>query len=383
MPGAAREAAPRPRRRRRLGRRAAPRPLAGDGPAEPFRSCRIPVGLPAPAGPRRGAGPGQALDGRARRAAAPCRRRPLVRRWPSARAFPSRRVGQELRPRRPGTLGRRRFPQPRRGQRHPQVRCPARASARQRLAPCRDRALRALAGRGSLGRAPRGRSPGLRLVRPAPQRADAAPGGCGPWPSRSGPSSWIRRSRSGRASRRRGGRWSADGGCLNLEVPLSAVCATDAFRRFTALVVGDAARFAAVHNEAVRVYRARHGIRGASHPVPDLATEGDWHEAPFWAWKAGDTRRARVFAHRGQTRPEGKLRSRALATTLFARLLLADLFVHGIGGGEIRRADRRDHPPLLRHRAARLRRAERHGAASPGGLRGRAGGCAPPRRQAA
>ena len=29
-----------------------------------------------------------------------------------------------------------------------------------------------------------------------------------------------------------------------------------------------------------------------------------------------------------------KVRSRALTTTLFARLLLADLFLHGIGGGK-------------------------------------------------
>src|SRR5205823_1112929 len=101
------------------------------------------------------------------------------------------------------------------------------------------------------------------------------------------------------------------------------------------------------------------------HPVPDLAGEGDWLEAPFWAWRGGQKRRERLFMRRcieGFTlragseswptlqrgaRPEDlvsswqslqragfKIRTRALTTTLFARLFLGDLFVHGLGGGK-------------------------------------------------
>ncbi len=41
-----------------------------------------------------------------------------------------------------------------------------------------------------------------------------------------------------------------------------------------------------------------------------------------------------VDAWRGLEASGYKIRSRALTTTLFARLMLADLFVHGIGGGK-------------------------------------------------
>jgi hypothetical protein len=156
-------------------------------------------------------------------------------------------------------------------------------------------------------------------------------------------------------------------GCHNLEVPLSALCRTEPFAWFAAHLLGELPRFGAVYNAAVHDYRARNGIRSANHPVPDLAAEDDWHEAPFWGWRAGQERRGRLFARRRDGRielragaeswpalpaPEPgreaetvaawaalegqgfKARSRALTTTLFARLFLGELFIHGIGGGK-------------------------------------------------
>jgi hypothetical protein len=152
-------------------------------------------------------------------------------------------------------------------------------------------------------------------------------------------------------------------GCHNLEVPLSAVCRTAPFAWFACHLLAELPRFHALHNTIVADYRRRHGIRGRHHPVPDLAAEGDWLEAPLWGWRTGTTRRGRLFARR---RADGieirigdesrfrlsndpqtavrawldlegqgiKVRSRALTTTLYARLFLADLFVHGIGGGK-------------------------------------------------
>jgi hypothetical protein len=106
-------------------------------------------------------------------------------------------------------------------------------------------------------------------------------------------------------------------------------------------------------------YRRRHGIRDRQHPIPDLAVDGDWLEAPFWIWQFGAGRRERLFVRLGPDRlelresatfslpalranPQAawqeltaqglKIRTRALTTTLYARLFLADLFVHGIGG---------------------------------------------------
>ena len=163
----------------------------------------------------------------------------------------------------------------------------------------------------------------------------------------------------------RGGaaRLRARWGCHNLEVPLSKVCDTEPFAWFACHLLANLPHFHALYNDIVAGYRRRHGIRGRNHPVPDLAVEGDWLEAPFWAWRAGATRRGRLFARltnerlelrAGEERwpaaapktqaavsawqdlePHGfKVRSRALTTTLYARLFLADLFIHGIGGGK-------------------------------------------------
>jgi hypothetical protein len=156
-------------------------------------------------------------------------------------------------------------------------------------------------------------------------------------------------------------------GCHNLEVPLSAVCRTEPFAWFACHLLAELPRFHAVYNDAVHDYRARNGIRSRNHPVPDLAAEDGWLEAPFWGWQAGQARRGRLFARllpdrvelRAGDEPwpslpfpgggraaeavdawqalEGrgfKARSRALTTTLYARLFLADLFLHGIGGGK-------------------------------------------------
>jgi hypothetical protein len=149
-------------------------------------------------------------------------------------------------------------------------------------------------------------------------------------------------------------------GCHNLEVPLSAVCRTEPFAWFACHLLEQLPRLHPLYNGVVRDYRRQNGIRSRSHPVPDLARDGDWLEAPFWAWHPGQERRGRLFARRTATaielrvgseawpalplanpvaawreRPvEWKVRTRALTTTLFARLFLGDLFIHGIGGAK-------------------------------------------------
>ncbi len=155
-------------------------------------------------------------------------------------------------------------------------------------------------------------------------------------------------------------------GCHNLEVPISRMCPTTAFGRFACHLLAELRRFHEVYNAAVHLYRRQHGIKSKSHPVPDLAGDGDWLEAPFWAWRPEQKRRGRLMARTVGERielrvggdlwpalpspaadfdgavaawqrmePAGyKLRSRALTTTLFARVFVADLFIHGIGGGK-------------------------------------------------
>lgn len=114
-------------------------------------------------------------------------------------------------------------------------------------------------------------------------------------------------------------------GCDNLELPVSRLAQTRAFRRFAAHILSDLPRFRNAYNAAIRAYREANGVRSANHPAPELA-EG---EAPFWVRSAGG-RRARATPASDVT----ALRPRALTLTLFARVCLGDLFIHGIGGGK-------------------------------------------------
>ena len=99
------------------------------------------------------------------------------------------------------------------------------------------------------------------------------------------------------------------------------------FRLFARHIATDATRFRHAYNSAVQRYRTDYKLHSRSHPVPDLTPD----ELPFWVVD-GDTRRPATTADRADT--ELLLRPRALTLTLFARLCLGDLFVHGIGGGK-------------------------------------------------
>jgi hypothetical protein len=114
-------------------------------------------------------------------------------------------------------------------------------------------------------------------------------------------------------------------GCRNLELPVSRLARTDAFRRFATHILADRERFRAVYNAAVGAYRQAHGIRSDNHPVPDLAPG----ETPFWGGPDPAGRRTRTV-----TRVDDQTRPRALTLTLFCRLCLGDFFLHGIGGGK-------------------------------------------------
>lgn len=150
-------------------------------------------------------------------------------------------------------------------------------------------------------------------------------------------------------------------GIFNLELPVSELCRTEPFLAFVSHCCRHREQLFGAYNRAVAAYRQQYGIRNARHPVPDLERRGDLLELPFWFWRPGDRDRRRVFV--GSTGAEidlyadsqplarlgspqtdvavlaelqqtGRLRTRALTTTLFARLCLGDLFIHGIGGAK-------------------------------------------------
>jgi hypothetical protein len=152
-----------------------------------------------------------------------------------------------------------------------------------------------------------------------------------------------------------------------LELPQSTVCQLPEFAWFVAHVLAQLPRFWAAHNDALAAFRRAHGTRNRAQPVPDLAGQSGWLEAPFWIWSADDPRRRPLFARQsademtitdrqscqiklplsadadgelaveqlmGLSQRGIKIRTRALATTLFARLVLSDMFLHGIGGSK-------------------------------------------------
>jgi hypothetical protein len=156
-------------------------------------------------------------------------------------------------------------------------------------------------------------------------------------------------------------------GLRTLELPLSVVCDGEPFLWFVAHLLLRAGQIRAVHNEALREYRELNRLRSKTHPVPELQQRQSWCETPLWIWDSVDLRRRRLFVrqHQGQLqiwdlgqssvpyavgriddaasvatgladqRQRGvKIRPRALVTTLYARLFLCDLFVHGIGGAK-------------------------------------------------
>jgi hypothetical protein len=144
------------------------------------------------------------------------------------------------------------------------------------------------------------------------------------------------------------------------DVPLAWLGFDAAFGAFAGLLILRHREFHAIYNQALGEYRAVNRIRSQSHPVPELATEGGWLEMPFWVWTHRDPQRRRVFVREVGLRleltdrrdvrlklpddvsdyrdalidSEIELRPRALITTMYARLVLSDLFIHGIGGAK-------------------------------------------------
>jgi len=149
-----------------------------------------------------------------------------------------------------------------------------------------------------------------------------------------------------------------------LHVPTSLLCGHTAWLAFVLAWVRHAAAWGQIYNAQVQAYRRRAGIKNAAHPMPDLKMGSTQIEMPFWIYRVGTPRERLVLqitdgvpallyqqqvlglgdvigAHGweaatalGQLLERAGLviRPRALSLTMFVRLFLADLFIHGIGG---------------------------------------------------
>jgi len=154
-------------------------------------------------------------------------------------------------------------------------------------------------------------------------------------------------------------RYEEPAGSTYLELPVTHLARTSAFRTFVADLALDAPRFCDAHNAELAEYRVVNKTRSAAQPFPDLAIDRDLCELPLWS--LGPERRTPVVARRvagGRVRLEeaggttiadlpsdpaaavesleesgAVLAPKALALTTFVRLFTCDLFIHGVGGG--------------------------------------------------
>ncbi len=124
------------------------------------------------------------------------------------------------------------------------------------------------------------------------------------------------------------------------------------------------ARFVECYNAALADYRKTNRVRSPNRPIPDLVCAGLRCELPVWAYRPGEPRRRLLIERDGDRvhlfadaeriaeigiddlkrwgtaraalgRVNGYLfRPRALTLTLWARVFVGDLFIHGIGGAK-------------------------------------------------
>lgn len=153
-------------------------------------------------------------------------------------------------------------------------------------------------------------------------------------------------------------RYEVDAGTDYPELPVTLMSGSAAFARFIVHLAGNAPAFAAAYNAELYAYRRQSRTRSKAQPFPDLEVGEREIELPFWRIADGVRSPVRVgiAADGGMTfatmhgaflelpsEPEAAvaafmesgevLAPKALALTMFVRMFVADLFIHGVGGG--------------------------------------------------
>lgn len=147
---------------------------------------------------------------------------------------------------------------------------------------------------------------------------------------------------------------------------VSPICCSEPYLLLVHHVLARADSFAADYNFSLDEYRTRNKIRSPGRPMPDLKCTSDGCEVPFWLDHLATGARSRASVAKvaggfelrlsggdsflfdpnadgwtavGKLLPwlrdrQVRLAPRALSLTAVLRLLAADQFVHGIGGGQ-------------------------------------------------
>jgi hypothetical protein len=149
-----------------------------------------------------------------------------------------------------------------------------------------------------------------------------------------------------------------------LEIPFSQICDSDEFLSFFLEITKNIESFFKIYNNKLDEYRKLFKVRNRAHPSPNLIIKENLIEVPFWIWREGDQRR-KIFILRGEggnylyndsygkifpiekeslkslsslkiflKEKKLKIRPKALLLTLYNRLFISDLFIHGLGGAK-------------------------------------------------
>ncbi len=148
-----------------------------------------------------------------------------------------------------------------------------------------------------------------------------------------------------------------------LHVPFSRIVGGLAWRHFVAVWIQQAVAYSGCYNDCLADYRRAQRIKNPSRPMPDLVRTATQVELPFWIFGAKEPR-SRLVVRTGRsahlfhnneridltpvtqrqgwaaaealgeilTRHGVDIRPRALTLTMFIRMFISDVFIHGIGG---------------------------------------------------
>ncbi|MDZ4064147.1 MAG: hypothetical protein U1E22_05700, partial [Coriobacteriia bacterium] len=152
-------------------------------------------------------------------------------------------------------------------------------------------------------------------------------------------------------------RYEASAGTDYLELAVTSIGRSRAFTLFAADIICNARAFAESFNAELADFRAITKTRSVVQPFPDLTIDEVEVELPLWVIVDGKRHAARVVRIGGKLElranglalaslpadaasaasllgeAEFTLVPRALTLTLFVRMFVADLFIHGVGGG--------------------------------------------------
>ncbi len=147
-----------------------------------------------------------------------------------------------------------------------------------------------------------------------------------------------------------------------LELPFSQICNSDEFLSFFLEIVKNIESFSKIYNNKLDEYRKLFNVRNRANPSPNLIIKENFIEVPFWIWRGEDNRRKiyilkeknkiylysdfygriflldkddskSLFSLKNSLKEKGlKIRPKALLLTLYNRLFVSDLFIHGLGG---------------------------------------------------